>query len=124
MFFIIYLLVFSIGALGYGMTEILWRGFTHWTMMLTGGICLIGIYFYYKTAASDLLVLNCLASALIITLAEFIAGYILNIKMKLNIWDYSAYPFNLMGQICLRYSACWFILSIPAIKLCELIENF
>ncbi len=81
------------------------------------------IYLYNKTIASDMLLINCLVSALIITATEFIAGYILNIRMKLGIWDYSGYPFNLMGQICLRYCAYWFMLSIPAIKLCELIES-
>ena len=31
--------VFSIGAAGYSLLEILWRGNTHWTMTLAGGIC-------------------------------------------------------------------------------------
>ena len=34
--------VFSIGAAGYSLLEILWRGNTHWTMTLAGGICFMG----------------------------------------------------------------------------------
>ena len=123
MFFIIYLLLFATGALGYGMIEILWRGYTHWSMMLTGGFCVTVIYLYYKNTASNLLLINCLVSTVIITATELLAGYILNIKMKLNIWDYSSYPFNFMGQICLRYCAFWFMLSIPIIKLCEIMSE-
>ena len=33
--------VFVMGGLGYGAIEILWRGATHWSMLLTGGICLL-----------------------------------------------------------------------------------
>lgn len=36
--------VFSIGAVGYSLLEILWRGNTHWTMTLAGGICFVGIH--------------------------------------------------------------------------------
>ena len=36
--------VFSIGSFGYGLLELLWRGRTHWSMLLTGGVCLCSIY--------------------------------------------------------------------------------
>ncbi len=26
------------------MVEILWRGYTHWTMTLTGGVCFLVLY--------------------------------------------------------------------------------
>ena len=38
------LFVFFIGAAGYGLLEILWRGYTHWTMLICGGICFFLIY--------------------------------------------------------------------------------
>ena len=31
--------LFGIGALGYGLIEILWRGYTHYSMLTAGGIC-------------------------------------------------------------------------------------
>ena len=33
------IVLFSIGAMGYGLIEILWRGYTHWSMLTAGGIC-------------------------------------------------------------------------------------
>ena len=32
-------MLFSIGAVGYGLIEIIWRGYTHWSMLGAGGIC-------------------------------------------------------------------------------------
>ena len=34
---------FTVGALGYGLLEILWRGKTHPSMLLCGGVCLCTI---------------------------------------------------------------------------------
>ena len=36
--------VFALGSILYGLTEILWRGWTHWTMLLCGGICFTLMY--------------------------------------------------------------------------------
>lgn len=51
----------------------------------------------------------------IITTFEFIVGYILNIKLGLNIWSYSNNAFNFMGQICLQTSLLWTLLITPLI---------
>lgn len=53
---------------------------------------------------------QCLIGTLITLVIEFVSGYILNIKLGLDIWDYSSIPFNLMGQICLPYGILWFFL--------------
>lgn len=42
---------------------------------------------------------------------EFIWGYFLNIKLGLNLWDYSNLWGNFKGQICPLFSVCWFFLS-------------
>ena len=36
--------IFSTGAVGYSLIEILARGYTHWTMTILGGLCLLGLY--------------------------------------------------------------------------------
>ena len=36
--------VFTAGGLGYGGLELLWRGRTHWSMLLCGGACAVLIY--------------------------------------------------------------------------------
>ena len=40
--------IFIAGALGYCLLEILWRGYTHPSMGIAGGLCLIGIYYISK----------------------------------------------------------------------------
>ena len=37
------ILIFSIGACGYGLIEILWRGYTHWSMLGAGGLSFLGL---------------------------------------------------------------------------------
>lgn len=36
--------IFTIGGLSYALIEILWRGYTHWTMIITGGICFVVLF--------------------------------------------------------------------------------
>ena len=48
---------------------------------------------------------------LFITSIEFVSGEILNVQLKMNIWDYSAVPYNIDGQICLPFVGIWLILS-------------
>ncbi|MEI3504505.1 MAG: hypothetical protein V8Q42_12985 [Anaerovoracaceae bacterium] len=40
--------IFAIGATGYSVIEYLFRGYTHWSMALTGGACLLVFYYYTK----------------------------------------------------------------------------
>ena len=61
------------------------------------------------------LLLQMLISAIIITVLEFMTGYIVNIKMGLGVWDYSELPYNIMGQVCLLYTVLWFFLSYVCI---------
>ena len=60
---------------------------------------------------------------ILITVFEFILGYILNIKLGLGIWDYSNIPFNIMGQICLPFSFLWFVLSYFVIILDDILKE-
>ena len=39
-----YLLIYAAGGLLYGLIEILWRGWTHWSMVLCGGLCFLMMY--------------------------------------------------------------------------------
>lgn len=57
------------------------------------------------------LLIQCLFSTCMITITEYITGYIFNIKLGMGIWDYTDLPLNLDGQICLPYCIVWFILS-------------
>lgn len=113
------IILFIIGGLGYGLLEILWRGFTHPSMLILGGICFCFIHFTAAYFTELGILKKGILSALFITSAEFITGLIVNIYMSLSVWDYSSVPFNLNGQISLFYSFIWFILSVIIIKTIE-----
>ncbi|MBR5782911.1 MAG: hypothetical protein IKY33_01650 [Clostridia bacterium] len=102
---------FLLGALGYGLLEILWRGYTHWSMLLTGGACLCGMR---RICRSNKGILHLAARcAVLITAAELGVGLLVNRKKQ--VWDYSRLRGNLSGQICPQYSALWFALSLPIV---------
>ena len=104
--------LFSIGALGYGLIEILWRGYTHPSMLTAGGLCFVFFgSISEKIKKSSLFIKGVIGSA-IITSIELIFGIIFNIILKKNVWDYSRMPFNIGGQICAAYSFLWMLLSI------------
>ena len=113
-----YLFLFIVGGILYYCIEIAWRGFSHWTMMILGGICFVlcGMTNEPIPWETPLWKQMILCSG-IITGLELIAGLILNVWLGLGIWDYSSMPFSLYGQICLPYAVLWMFLSVPAIML-------
>ena len=118
-----YLLLGIIGSIIYMSLEILWRGYTHWTMGVLGGICficlgLINELLSWKTPLTIQMLIGCI----IITILEFISGCILNLWLKLNIWDYSNLPLNLLGQICLPFSILWYFISAIGIVIDDYIR--
>lgn len=111
--------LFFIGGKLYTLIEILWRGFTHWTMFILGGGCFVimGLLNEYRFSWKDSLLKQSLISAVIITIFEFITGCIVNLWLGWAVWDYSNLPFNLLGQICLYYFLLWIPLSTVGIVL-------
>ncbi|MEM1483695.1 hypothetical protein V6615_02330 [Oscillospiraceae bacterium PP1C4] len=114
-----YLYLFVFGGLTYYLIEILWRGRSHAAMMAVGGACfvLIGLINESILRRGMPLVLQMTIASGIVTIVELIAGVILNLWLKLDIWDYSNLPLNLWGQICLPFVLAWFALSLVCIVL-------
>ena len=110
------LLIFIIFGCCYLLFEIMWRGYTHWTMFIVGGLCGFLIGLINEKNKEMPLIKQCLISTLIVTVIEFISGCIINLWLNLGVWNYSTMPFNILGQICLPYCLLWFILSILVIK--------
>ncbi len=113
------IILFLIGGRLYTWIEILWRGRTHWSMFILGGICFVimGLLNEYHFEWNESLMKQCIMSAVIITMLEFFTGILLNIGLKWNVWDYSNMPFNLYGQICLPFFFLWILLSAVGIIL-------
>ena len=113
----------SAGGSLYYLLEVLLRGFSHWTMAVCGGICLVLIYYMNRHLSATPLIVRAVLGALIITAVELLAGCILNLWLGLAIWDYSAYSAHLWGQICLYASARWILLCIPVCAGCGWVER-
>lgn len=110
------IVLFLIGGFTYCEIEILWRGYTHWTMGVLGGFCFViigGLNNYIPWNMK--LWKQAITGSLVVTGCELIFGIILNLFLELHIWDYSNMPFNLLGQICLPFTVLWFFLSIVCI---------
>lgn len=118
-------ILFLIGGGIYYLFEMLWRGYSHWTMFILGGICFVIIGLLNEQYDYNMpLVEQMFSSMIIITTLEFISGVILNIILKMNIWDYSNMPLNLFGQICIPFMIIWFFLSPIAIVIDDYIRYF
>lgn len=116
--------LFIIGGTAYFFIEILWRGYSHITMFVLGGLCfiLIGLLNEFDSTHKMPLLIQQVISCIIITTLELIFGLVFNVWLKMNIWDYSSLKFNFMGQISLLFSILWFLISLPAIILDDYIR--
>ena len=107
-----------IGGLIYILIELLWRGHTHISMFILGGVCFVAIGLINELFPWELgIVWQSMIGTVIVTVCEFITGLVVNVWLGLNVWDYSNMPFNVMGQICLPFSLAWVVLSAIAIVL-------
>lgn len=117
-----YFMSFAVGAIGYGLAEVIFRGYTHWSMALAGGTVLV-LFTLINQSRNIPIIIRCLLGMVIITSIEFGIGMLVNVAAGWNVWDYSDKPFNVMGQICPQFSAVWFLVSIPAFWLSSFIET-
>lgn len=116
--FIKYLFLFFTGGIGYYYLEIWYRGTSHYSMLICGGLCFLFIgglneQSYYTFSFFQQMLLG----AIIITTLELLTGILVNRIFHLNVWNYEGLPFNFLGQICLSYSTLWFFLSAIIIVL-------
>ena len=81
-----FLTLFIIGGSVYVMIELAFRGRSHWTMFLLGGLCFYLIGIINEFYPWDMpLISQMFISSIIITTIESIFGVILNIWLKLGI---------------------------------------
>ena len=110
-------IIFIIFGLMYVTIELLYRGHTHYSMFIVGGICGVLIGLINDNTPDMPLLPQCVLGAVIITVIELLTGLFLNVYLGLNVWDYSNQPFNFMGQICPQFCIIWCILSILVIHI-------
>ena len=112
----------------YFVIEGIWRipkgGDANISMLFVGGLCglLIGSINQIPKFYNMSVFKQSLIGTGIVLVIEYIAGYILNIKMGLDIWDYSDMFFNINGQICLEFGLIWLLIMPAAIWLEDFIS--
>ena len=106
------------GGTLYYLIEYLYRGFSHWSMFLLGGLCFI--YFELQgreTSWDEALWIQVVRCTIFVVACEFITGIIVNKWMNWAVWDYSDQPYQLFGQICLPFATLFSGLSVLGIWL-------
>lgn len=112
------LILIGIGGFLYILIELIFRGRTHWTMFIVGGVCFWLIGLINEKIPWDMpFWKQCIIGAVIVTTIEFVSGCVINLRLGWNVWDYSNLPFNVLGQICLPFSLLWVLISAVAIIL-------
>ena len=100
--------IFLLGGGGYLAIELAWRGTSHWTMFLAGGICLC--FLQWLAARRLALPLAAGAGAMGTSTLEVLIGLLCRDFLHVAVWDYSNEWGNLAGLICPRYCFYWFVL--------------
>ena len=107
--------IFMTGGMVYYFREIAVRHYSHYSMIFCGGMATLLCGGLNQTFLDIGVVPQMFWSAVIISELEYITGYIFNIQMGCDVWDYSGMPYNLSGQICLAYSLLWMLLALVII---------
>ena len=113
------LVLFSVGGGSYMVIELLWRGRTHGSMFLAGGVCFLLLGRLRKAKLP--LPFRGLAGAVVITGVELLVGLLFN--RNYQVWDYRHQPLNFLGQVCFLFSLLWIPLSLGAMELYRHLEN-
>lgn len=117
------LFLFLVGGLVYYLIEVAWRGYSHWTMYVLGGLCFVLIGLVNEVFPWEMpLWKQGVVAALIITDLEFVTGCIVNLELGWHVWDYSDMPLNVHGQVCLPFMLLWFVVGIMAVILDDYIR--
>ena len=110
---------YTLGTLGgtvYVFIELMWRGYSHWSMFLLGGVCFIALGLINEVIPWEMpITAQMFVGCVIITSLEFITGCIVNLWLGWDVWDYSDLPYNLLGQISATSSVGWYFLSAVGI---------
>ena len=87
-----------IGGCVYFLIELFWRGHSHWTMAVMGGVCFILIGDINEFIPWNMpLILQGGIGSVVITAMELFCGVVLNLWLKLDIWDYSTIAVQFSG---------------------------
>ena len=107
----------------YCMIEILFRGWSHWSMfVLTGFLGVFCVDSINNTLSFDCdYIVQIIISTILCTIGEGISGIILNVWLQLNVWDYSKMTFGtfFFGQCNVLFCFAWMLIISIIIFYCD-----
>lgn len=113
-----YFFLFIIGGIGYYGIEILWRGYSHWTMFMLGGIAFLFCGLINEITSWEYpLWKQVLRADAFVIVAEFITGCIVNLWLGWDVWSYKNLPCNILGQTCPQFALLFMPLCLLSIVL-------
>ena len=105
------LTLFFCGGVLYYSIEIMWRSHSHVSMFLDGGVCFVLIGLMNEVVPGLPLAVQAVLGASLIVFSELLVGSLVNLRLGLNVWDYSSQPMNYRGQVCLPFFLLWIPLA-------------
>lgn len=124
------IILWMTGGLFYFYMEIAFRNYSHYSMIICGGLCflivgMIGDYIMDKESnILKAISLIMFFGSLTITTLELLTGIIVNVFLELDVWDYTSMKYNVYGQICLGYTLIWSLLSLLCVFVANTIKAF
>lgn len=126
---ILSMLLWTWGGAVYYMLEVVYKTATgnperiHWSMLVVAVLLSMVIERCGAECPWEMtLPMQALICTVAITATELVAGLVLNVWLGLGVWDYSHLPANFMGQICLWFSALWYVLSLIFIPVFDVLK--
>ncbi len=107
--------------MGYVALELLWRGRSHPSMFLAGGMCFLLLGRLDRVLPRRAMLRRGLVGAGVITAVELLVGLVFNRHFR--VWDYRRMPLNFCGQVCVPFFILWIPLSLGAMLLYRRVER-
>jgi uncharacterized membrane protein len=115
--------LFYLGGMGYVALELIWRGWSHGSMFLVGGLCFLLLGNIDRFVPDMPLLFQSVLGAILVTGVELVSGLIINLWLGLGVWDYSGYPYEFLGQVCMSYFFLWIWVAAFAVLLEDLLRT-
>lgn len=114
-------ILFLLGGSAYVGLELAWRGVSHWTMFVAGGLALCLL----QALSVRRLPLQAAAGmgALGVTAMELVIGLFCTRILQVSVWDYSAEWANYAGLICPKFTLVWFFLCMWILYVMRLLQS-
>ena len=112
--------MFLLGGGGYVALDLLWRGRSHVSMFLAGGLCFLLLGGLNRARPRLPGWLRYPVGALVITMVELAAGMLVNRQFR--VWDYRDQWGTFCGQICPLFTVLWIPVAALGMALYEWLE--